>query len=516
MPAVRLSRRRRSSIATAALNPVKPGYYGVHSPSHSPRPVTFAPNVTPGTYVEPDQDHDSSMSGGEPGSPSSSLFPPSELPQPAPSRRRQPPGKRRSMGYIPRPPNAFMLFRADFVRQKHVPGSIETNHGSLSKIIGNCWRSLPLDEKHVWEVKAKHAKAEHKVRYPEYRFRPVHNKNKDKKKDKTLPTPDDERRCEEVAQLLLEGKKGDDLAAAVRRLDRGRTDSPMPLYPHRRSSSVPLPAGPIALPSLPFLSLSRPSSPSGVSQSASSWMMGGQRRSSSARPYAHHRTWTSAGISDLTRDESPLPEVDSSLFEQSYFDSTSGFAFPSQYEQQQQQQQDMAFNFNEFMSSLPPNASSSPSVDLGISPLDSIAPHDLPYRPMHAHSHHSLPELDPLSWVSNGDSTNSNPSSAYSDSPALSESSLPLHAPRPQHLGASSSFDMWKELSAPLPGDGDSMPHLEYPQDVSADLAHYQTGLDSLFGEPSFGRCDDSGMGNEHQSMDFGFQFGDMINNEVF
>ena len=28
------------------------------------------------------------------------------------------------MGYIPRLPNAFMLFRADFVRQEHVPGSI--------------------------------------------------------------------------------------------------------------------------------------------------------------------------------------------------------------------------------------------------------------------------------------------------------------------------------------------------------------------------------------------------------
>ena len=28
------------------------------------------------------------------------------------------------MGYIPRPPNAFMLFRADFVRQEHVPGSM--------------------------------------------------------------------------------------------------------------------------------------------------------------------------------------------------------------------------------------------------------------------------------------------------------------------------------------------------------------------------------------------------------
>ena len=43
---------------------------------------------------------------------------------------------KRAPSYIPRPPNAFMLFRADFVRQKHVPGSIETNHGSLSKIIG--------------------------------------------------------------------------------------------------------------------------------------------------------------------------------------------------------------------------------------------------------------------------------------------------------------------------------------------------------------------------------------------
>ena len=53
-----------------------------------------------------------------------------------PTRRRLPPGKRLSQGYIPRPPNAFMLFRANFVRQKHVPGTIETNHGSLSKIIG--------------------------------------------------------------------------------------------------------------------------------------------------------------------------------------------------------------------------------------------------------------------------------------------------------------------------------------------------------------------------------------------
>ncbi|KAF9548097.1 hypothetical protein CPC08DRAFT_755392 [Agrocybe pediades] len=63
-----------------------------------------------------------------------------------------------------------------------------------------------------------------------YRFRPVHNKNKnkealDQKCDmKKMPVNnDDERRCEEVAQLLLEGKKGEDLAKAIRDLDRARS-----------------------------------------------------------------------------------------------------------------------------------------------------------------------------------------------------------------------------------------------------------------------------------------------------
>jgi len=136
LPSVRVFplslKQERPTDLPVAFNPAKAGIYGINTPS--PRPVTFAPNVTPGTFVEPDTG--SSSSTPEPGSPTSTLFPPSQYPAPAPSRRRVPPGKRRSLGYIPRPPNAFMLFRADFVRQKHVPGSIETNHGSLSKIIG--------------------------------------------------------------------------------------------------------------------------------------------------------------------------------------------------------------------------------------------------------------------------------------------------------------------------------------------------------------------------------------------
>lgn len=338
-------------LTITAADLIKPGIYGA---SPSPRSVTFAPNITPVTYKESDDltldtiDEVSLPFDGQ-------LFPPSEQPPNPASKRRAPPGKRRSLGYIPRPPNAFMLFRADFVRQKHVPGSIETNHGSLSKIIGNCWRALPLEEKRIWEIKAKQEKEAHSKRYPGYRFRPVHNKDKCKKKEKPAPTLEDERRCEEVAQLLLEGMKGDELAAAIRMLDEKNAampapqpqhqhqHQPQPLYPPRRPSSVPLPDSrfhPIALPLVPFfVPGSRSASPVGnISRNAR--LIIGQRRPSSALPHFGRTSWgiddipmfPSATVTDffapsqssLQRDESPLPEVDTSLFEDTF-----NFGFPA-------------------------------------------------------------------------------------------------------------------------------------------------------------------------------------------
>ncbi|KAF7360696.1 HMG box domain-containing protein [Mycena venus] len=249
MPAVRLSSRRgsaigrrRSSLATTAF--AKPGTYGYTPPPVSPQSaVQFAPNVTPISYTAP------SPTPSPFGSPSLTtdrplpLFPPSATPAPPPTHK------------------------------KHVPGSIETNHGSLSKIIGNCWRALPLPEKHIWEIKAKHAKAEHKLKYPDYKFRPVHNKRgpaaaaaSTSSSNASAPasqpasrsvsattikgqlTPqEDERRCEEVAALLLQGKKGEELAWAVRDLDSRRqaeltqsSPSPVPV-PYHQNSKFPHP-----------------------------------------------------------------------------------------------------------------------------------------------------------------------------------------------------------------------------------------------------------------------------------
>jgi hypothetical protein len=111
-------------------------------------------------------------------------------------------------------------------------------HGLLHRLTslqGNCWRQLPLEEKRCWEQRAKEEKQQHKVRHPDYRFRPVQNRNKNKdplrdvshfsgpKNEKQQQKPEEEMCCDAVAALLLEGKKGDELAQAVRNLDMARS-----------------------------------------------------------------------------------------------------------------------------------------------------------------------------------------------------------------------------------------------------------------------------------------------------
>jgi hypothetical protein len=55
-------------------------------------------------------------------------------------------------------------------------------------------------------------------------------------------------------------------------------------------------------------------------------MMMGQRRASSAQPF-HTRSWTMPGPSTLARDDSPLPDPDTSLFDPSFLDGASNFGF---------------------------------------------------------------------------------------------------------------------------------------------------------------------------------------------
>ena len=210
--------------------------------------IAFAPAVTPGTYTE----EPSSVGSAEL---SPSLFP-STLDGAGPKKPGH--GKKKGDDHIPRPPNAFILFRSSFIKSRHVSTEVETNHSTLSKIIGLTWQNMPHEERQIWHTKAKVAQAEHKRKFPDYAFRPSHVKSKggagggggtnsEKRKVREVG-PKDMKRCAKIAQLLIEGKKGADLQAAVQEFAKNhvptvvtRFDTPITARSFRRSLSEPAP-----------------------------------------------------------------------------------------------------------------------------------------------------------------------------------------------------------------------------------------------------------------------------------
>ncbi|KAH8110111.1 hypothetical protein DFH11DRAFT_1806405 [Phellopilus nigrolimitatus] len=276
--------------------------------------ISFAPNITPITYTAPPPGEDDDLAAIA--SPPSALFPdPADHPpgthapaapgvyQPAAKRRRKGrPGKPVSPSasasasspspadpaaspadasspsappdacasptpaHIPRPPNAFILFRSSFIRSQHVSAATEGNHGTLSKIVGMLWHALSYEERQVWQAKARRALAEHRRMYPGYSFRPAKGAapresaplpsaaekaaaakakaaspapanaaaTTTTKDDSAAPAPApakrrtravgprDVARCERIAALLARGLKGAALEAAMREFDATR------------------------------------------------------------------------------------------------------------------------------------------------------------------------------------------------------------------------------------------------------------------------------------------------------
>ena len=75
-------------------------------------------------------------------------------------------------GHIPRPRNAFILFRCDFVAQKKIPASVEPDHRNISRIVGRVWKAMSDEERRPWVEEAKKERETHKSLYPQYRYSP--------------------------------------------------------------------------------------------------------------------------------------------------------------------------------------------------------------------------------------------------------------------------------------------------------------------------------------------------------
>ncbi|KAJ4467480.1 high mobility group box domain-containing protein, partial [Lentinula edodes] len=80
--------------------------------------------------------------------------------------------RKQPAGHIPRPRNAFILFRCDFVRQKKVPDHVEANHRNISRIVGSVWKSMSASQKAPWIAMAEIEKKNHAKAHPGYKYHP--------------------------------------------------------------------------------------------------------------------------------------------------------------------------------------------------------------------------------------------------------------------------------------------------------------------------------------------------------
>ena len=214
-----------------------------HAFQHSP-----SPTFTPAALGTPS----SLPSISSPESPESSTSSPSMLPDGiqlpipgvadlAPKTNRTSHARRQPAGHIPRPRNAFILFRCDFVLQKKIPGYVESDHRNLSRIAGKIWRGMKKDQQKPWIDLALKEKERHAKMYPGYKYTPVQHASR-QKKVKVNRLDGEERE--------LESRKADLSSVLVQRthddsVKQRPNPYPTPARPRRSSSCPPVGAAPV-------------------------------------------------------------------------------------------------------------------------------------------------------------------------------------------------------------------------------------------------------------------------------
>jgi hypothetical protein len=111
--------------------------------------------------------------------------------------------RRRKAGHIPRPPNAFMIFRSDLWRKRKVDPEVERDHRNISVIAGILWRKLPPEEQKPYQLRAIQEKQRHALANPGYKYSPVVRKEKSGKKKTRNDIRDDQDKCKELASLWM-------------------------------------------------------------------------------------------------------------------------------------------------------------------------------------------------------------------------------------------------------------------------------------------------------------------------
>lgn len=100
--------------------------------------------------------------------------------RPSPTRTRSPP-RGMTKDKPPRPPNAWILYRSDKLREMPTePGQPRRAQADVSKEISRMWKSESAQVRAHYEQLADIRKAEHAIEYPGYRFQPMKKADKER------------------------------------------------------------------------------------------------------------------------------------------------------------------------------------------------------------------------------------------------------------------------------------------------------------------------------------------------
>jgi len=228
----------------------------------SPSPSTLSP-VSPlspalySIYRQPDSSAKSPVSHSS--TPISSRRGSIDSGYSASSDRRVQRNLERDPAWVPRPRNAFIIFRCEYARDHCNPKDGSSSHDThaektLSKRAGDAWKELPESEREHFRALAVLEKEAHARRNPNYRFRPVKRSTPTARSARPWP---DVRQLRSKTEEIPQDKYMDYDGVGLRRWEARRFSEsqvmPNELLPvpakvdksvkatRRRSSSVPLP-----------------------------------------------------------------------------------------------------------------------------------------------------------------------------------------------------------------------------------------------------------------------------------
>ena len=136
---------------TSSAHPERRSHHlpSIHLLRRSPSPLLRSTHPTYGQFAAYEQ--------------SSTPFPHANLDEPIP--HKQEPER------TPRPPNAWILFRSHMTRGRtDLEGRPQSE---ISAIVSRAWRDASPDVRLPFEELAETKRAEHRIRYPNYRFNPI-------------------------------------------------------------------------------------------------------------------------------------------------------------------------------------------------------------------------------------------------------------------------------------------------------------------------------------------------------